>query len=360
MTSNNLPISLVGVGANTAVGLTADSSAAAVRAGISGFAEHPELVDREGEPLIVARSPFVEEDLRGIERFIQLALPAAQEALTPLAGLTARRCPIPLVIGLPATRPGLPELLADRVAERMKELGAESWTISDVQTFSMGHSAGLMALEAGRQKIQSGAVEFCLIGGIDSYMEKKTLGWLEKCDQIHGAGPHKNAWGFIPGEAAGFGLLCRAETAQRYELTMQSQVLSVSIAREKSLIKTDAVCLGHGLTEAFNRALRALPSPAAKVDQVICDMNGEAYRADEYGFAIARTSQHFVAAGDFLAPGDCWGDVGAASGPLFLTIASVAGRKGYAKGRHSLLWTSSEGGERAAALIHVHCQMKGD
>ena len=136
-------------------------------------------------------------------------------------------------------------------------------------------------------------------------------------------------------------------------------MLGVATAQEKNLIKTEEVCLGHGLTGAFNGALQKLPSSDTKVDQVICDMNGEAYRADEYGFTIVRTSQRFVAAGDFrLRPiaGAMWG---AASGPLFLTLASMAGQKGYAKGPLSLLWTSSEGGERAAALIQVDCQSKG-
>ena len=229
-----------------------------------------------------------------------------------------------------------------------------------METLSTGHSAGLMALERGWRKLQGGTEEFCLIGGIDSYLEPATLEWLEKCEQVHGAGPHNNAWGFIPGEAAGFALLCRQETAQHHGLRVQAKVLAVATAREKNLIKTDAVCLGRGLTEAFQRVLENTPSPGAKVDQVICDMNGEAYRADEYGFTVARTSQRFVAAGDFQAPADCWGDVGAASGPLFLTLAATAGRKGYAKGPHALLWTSSESGERTAALVQVDCQKKGE
>jgi 3-oxoacyl-[acyl-carrier-protein] synthase-1 len=89
-------------------------------------------------------------------------------------------------------------------------------------------------------------------------------------------------------------------------------------------------------------------------------MNGEAYRADEYGFTIVRTSQHFASAGDFLAPADCWGDVGAATGPLLLALAVIAARKSYAPGPHALLWTSSEGGERSAALIRLDCPTKGD
>jgi 3-oxoacyl-[acyl-carrier-protein] synthase-1 len=80
-------------------------------------------------------------------------------------------------------------------------------------------------------------------------------------------------------------------------------------------------------------------------------MNGEPYRADEYGFTVTRTRERFEAASEFVAPADCWGDVGAASGPLLAVLAVVAHAKRYARGGASLLWASSDSGERAAALL---------
>ena len=47
-----------------------------------------------------------------------------------------------------------------------------------------------------------------------------------------------------------------------------------------------------------------------------CDMNGEPYRADEYGFAcLSYQGVSSSPASDFIAPADCWGDVSAASAP---------------------------------------------
>jgi 3-oxoacyl-[acyl-carrier-protein] synthase-1 len=82
-------------------------------------------------------------------------------------------------------------------------------------------------------------------------------------------------------------------------------------------------------------------------------MNGEPYRADEYGFACLRTAEAFQSASDFAAPADCWGDVSAASAPLGIILAAIAGRKAYAKGRHAFVWASSEGGERGAGLFEL-------
>jgi 3-oxoacyl-[acyl-carrier-protein] synthase-1 len=87
---------------------------------------------------------------------------------------------------------------------------------------------------------------------------------------------------------------------------------------------------------------------------MICDQNGEAYRADELAFMLVRLSERFTDGSDFEAPADCWGDVGAASGPLFVVLAAAAAERGYARGPHYVLWTSSESGERGAALLQLH------
>jgi 3-oxoacyl-[acyl-carrier-protein] synthase-1 len=88
-----------------------------------------------------------------------------------------------------------------------------------------------------------------------------------------------------------------------------------------------------------------------RVDNILCDMNGEPYRAEEYAFASLRTDSYFADSSHFIAPADCWGDVGAASGPLLVGLAVEGHAKGYLAGSRTLVWTSSEGGDRAAAII---------
>jgi 3-oxoacyl-[acyl-carrier-protein] synthase-1 len=176
----------------------------------------------------------------------------------------------------------------------------------------------------------------------------ETLEWLEETEQLHGAGRRNNAWGFVPGEGAGAVLALGARQTRR--LTPLSQLLGVGIGREENLIGSGRVCLGDGLTTAFEAALAQRP-PALPVTDTYCDLNGEPYRSDEFGFAVTRTREHFVAASDFTAPADCWGDVGAASGPLGIVLATVALKKRYAKGNLALIWASSASGERSAVLL---------
>jgi 3-oxoacyl-[acyl-carrier-protein] synthase-1 len=348
----------VGIGAVTSVGLSAPTTATAVRAGVTGFGEHPFMLDRAGQRLIVARCPHLGGEIRGPDRLCALAVPAAREALAVLGDKLRNLPPVLAIVGLPPSRPGGSEQFGQAVAEALAAALRTDCPIADVEIIATGHCAGLMALEKATRTIRDGKAEFCLVGGVDSYLEPQTLEWLEECDQIHGAGIHNNAWGFIPGEAAGFCLLASPSALKEHRLQVGCEVLAVATTRENNLIKTDSVCLGQGLTEAFRQVFSALPSPLLKIDQIICDMNGEPYRADEFGFTIARTSERFVAAGQFLAPADCWGDVGAASGPLFLMLASAAAGKGHGKGPLTLGWTSSESGERSAVLIKADNQKR--
>ena len=84
-----------------------------------------------------------------------------------------------------------------------------------------------------------------------------------------------------------------------------------------------------------------------------CDFNGETYRADEFGFTVCRTRECFEDAGNFTAAAECWGDAGAASGPLALALPIAAWLRGYAKGPVALAWSSSARTPlRGAALLN--------
>lgn len=344
---------ITALGASTAVGRDAWSSAAAVRAGISGFTQHPYMIDTAGESMRVAIAPWLDINLTGIERFEALLYPAIDQVLASLNERFDYRLRIALSLGLPSSRPGLP---VDIQASLMKSISYKySGVFQAVAAFPNGHAAGLLALDAAVKKLSIGDYDACVVAGVDSYIEPETLEWLEECDQLHSAGPLNNAWGFIPGEAAGALLLMRSGLVEHLHLIPLARILGVGTAFEAKRIKTETVCIGEGLTQAFRGALAALPQET-KITDVYCDMNGEPYRADEYGFTVLRTKEAFETASDFVAPADCWGDLSAAGGPLHIGLAAIEGTKSYAKEGFALVWASSEGGERGATLL----AMRGD
>jgi 3-oxoacyl-[acyl-carrier-protein] synthase-1 len=199
-----------------------------------------------------------------------------------------------------------------------------------------GHAGGIVAMEAAGRLLEAGRAEAVLVGGADSYLDADTLEWLDEQERLHS---ENNIYGFCPGEGAAFVLLAK------YGQDSSMEIAETGLGREINLIGTEDICLGEGLGAAF-ATLRGGP-----VDRILCDMNGERYRGNEYGLAVLRSRALFRDAADFEAPADCWGDLGAASGPLFACLAVEAETRGYAKGPRTLIWASSEGGHRGAATV---------
>ncbi|SAL83441.1 3-oxoacyl-(acyl carrier protein) synthase [Caballeronia terrestris] len=345
--ADSASIVVIGVGARTPLGFSAAASAAAVRAGISVIQHHPYMVDRFGEPMKVTRDFAIEPSVLGPSRAVELGLAPALDALSARQG--ARRSEaVSVLLATGEERPGQSEGYAAEVYARLQSRLAGEMVMERGGFIAGGHAGGILALLHARKALSQGKARLCLVGGIDSYLEPETLGWLDENEQLHSEG---NIHGFCPGEGAGFCLLSTLRTARELGCRPLLELVAVAAAREENRIKTETVCLGEGLGAVFRSLFDQVNVGTDPVDRIICDMNGERYRANEYGFAVLRSRRRFRDAADFETPADCWGDVGAASGPLFVSLVSESVARGYAKGPLSLIWASSENGSRAAALL---------
>jgi 3-oxoacyl-[acyl-carrier-protein] synthase-1 len=222
--------------------------------------------------------------------------------------------------------------------------------ISEIKVVPEGHAAGLAALATATREIRLGAVEACLIGGVDSYFHPDTMEWLDENRQLAGSVSRS---GFVPGEGAGFCLVMAPSLCRRLGLRPLARVVSAAVGRETKLIKTSEICLGEGLTATVRDAVKDVQARGESINAVICDMNTEQYRGEEWGFVCLRLGRCFDDPTGYLSPADCWGDMGAASGPLFAMLACEAAARRFAKGPRTMLWASSEGGLRAAAVVET-------
>lgn len=350
----NNSIHIVGLGARTPLGLNVEASMAAVRAGIARIEEHCFILDRHGEPVRLACDSELGPSVMGSERVTKMAATALEEVCTTLAEKAPDLAHIPLFLGLPEERPGWTrndrELVLDQLARKTFPL-----KLSPIEMFPYGHAAGVLALDAACRKIQEGRERVCVIAGVDSYLNFETLEWLDHNRQL--ATPyHRGA--FFPGEGAGAVAVASESLVQRYKWTTLGRVRGVGTAIEPNKIKTDTVCVGEGLTACIRKAVAGSQFPDEAIEGIICDLNGERYRAEEWGFALLRLPQVFNDPTGYDLPTSCWGDVGAASGPLSMCIAVNAAQKGWAKGSRYLIWNSSEGGQRAAASLKLNCEKK--
>jgi len=210
----------------------------------------------------------------------------------------------------------------------------------------LGHAAALEALRHAKFRLDQGQAALVVVGGVDSYFDPETLAWLRSNQQWMNEDVRS---GLIPGEAAAFVALMRPGDARTSGLSGLASIRAIAAARESKLIKTDDVSLGEGLTSAIAEALA--PLGRQLVDDIYCDINGERYRSEEWGFVAMRLASSFRDASAYRTAVGRWGDAGAATGALNLVLAVQAFQRLYARGDHALVWGSSERGLRAAALL---------
>ena len=343
-------IYVLSVGAQTPVGRSALRSAAAVRCGISAYREHPFMIDRHGEPMVVAMVDWLPETTPPQERMIRLGTDALLETLSGVASLPKRQT-IPVIVAL--SRATLPaEQDQTKVSRGIQaELQQAGYAI-DLRFMAEGNAIGVAAIQQAVEQLRRGTTEFAAVLGVDSHLGPEELERIDDSGRLHSV---NNSWGFTPGEGAGALLLTTGRALQRHELIPLAQVAAVATGSESKLLGTKTVCIGEGLTQAF----RGATSESDKVYHSYCDLNGETYRADEFGFAVCRTGEGFHDAGSFNAAAECWGDVGAASVPLQVSLATSAWSRGYAKGQNILCWASSTASPLRGALRLVNSWKTG-
>lgn len=333
--------------ARTPLGRSAAAAAAAVRAGINRIAEHPFMLDPTGEPVRVVRDAAIDPALFGPARLLALAR-APLEAL--LGRLPAGVAPdVTLLLAAPEHRPGWEPadqaaLVASLTALLQRRFGKARVIVS-----GKGHAGALQAFHAAAELTERAHADICLVGAVDSYLHPDTLDWLFAqrrvvTDQTRSA--------FFPGEAAGFLAVAGAVVRRQARLASLAEIVATEVAVEANVLGGERECLGAGLSAALEGLAARGLRPGERIERVICDVNGERYRAQEWGLAVLRAEEiAFRDATDYDAPAGCWGDVGAASGALFAILAAQGWARGYAAGPNALLFAGSDGGLRGAALL---------
>jgi 3-oxoacyl-[acyl-carrier-protein] synthase I len=340
------PVHIVACGARTSLGLRAASSAAAYRAGLSAAREHPHFRDAKGSRLITAFDQALDVGVTGSSRWLTVADTALREACA--AASLPREQDVPLMMALPGIRPGWDHAQVAAIRSAIASSHDLRLCLLESTMPDQGHAGGLALIGAAAQRIDSGELALCLVGGVDSYADGATMRWLADNRRLSDASVRL---GFVPGEAAAFVLLMSESVMNQWGLHSQARVVASAVGRETRTITSDEPCLGEGLSSTIGLVLDQLSSRPGRFDAVICDINGERYRSEEWGFTCLRHSAAFVDPTDYWSPADCWGDCGAASGPLFAVLACQAIARGYARGSRTLLWAASDDGLRAAVVL---------
>lgn len=334
---------IVAVAARTPVGLTAERSAAAVRARVSRVGEYPFALGAAGELLRCARDPLLPPTLPWAQRMTLMA----RDALSQVLAATPAASPLHahVHLALPPERPGFRAADAGRLAREV--VRDAPCIVADVQCSLDGHAGGLRALHAATS-LSLGPHKLHIICGADSWLDDLLLDRLDAQRRLQRAGVRD---GFIPGEAAAALVLADTAALTHHRLRSLASVRAAAIADEDRSPTDPIGLLGEGLTRAIEAACAPLRVAHERIDDVYCDINGERHRTDDWGFTLLRTSGLFHDGADYRSATDVWGDVGAASGVLGCVLAVAAWRRGYARGPSALVWGASSTGLRGAALL---------
>lgn len=329
----------------TAAGLDSLATFAAMRAGISGINAAKYRDPESGEGITAGRVPLWQW-WEGTPKLIDLLAPAVEECLS---AAPVKPLEIPLLIGVPAKDrpsrwPGLDEGVLPGVQSK---LGVRFHPASAI--IPRDNVSGVTGLLQARQLIDSGKARWCIVAGVDSFLERDMVRAFMEARRVL---TKSNSNGFIPGEA-GAAMLVGAAGSEP-SVAGELFILGMSVTREKATINSEEPFRAEGLIQAVREALAEAKVSINNVDYRITDLNGEHYKFKEAAYVTVGARRTGPGAFDLWHPIEFIGEIGAAIAPCVLGWALQAGQKGYAPGPMALCHFSNDDGERAAIVVRFH------
>jgi hypothetical protein len=221
----------------------------------------------------------------------------------------------------------------------------------ELSRLHFGDEVGFVdALAEAARMLTEGVADACIVGGIDSQVDGETLQALHSLRILKS--PDMPV-GRIPGEAAAFIVIERAEGARQRDVQPLGLLDGYAGAREPS----DRFDASRPTGEALARCLVEVVSSVAPQDGprlLISDLNGEDYRAHDWALAMVRLRARigFSCPAEWI-PALSFGSLGAAAGPTAIAMACRGFARGYADDTGALAWLLADDGGRAALCVRA-------
>jgi len=343
-------IYIAGIGMISAVGANTAMTAAAVNAGISGYAKSGYDGSRD-EAITMANVPNdalaeidaeIDEGNRFNERHYRVTLMAIA-AVREACALQTTEQAIPLLLAMPDVDEDTDGLspLVDEI-----ESNCQPWvSVAKSRSLYSGRAAGMDAIDFAFRHFEKQPCKFIIIGGSDSYQDYDRITSLADDDRLLEEGCMD---GFAPGEAASFMLL----TADpKLAMVRDGNIVALSppgIADESGHLHSKEPYRGEGLDQAFKKALAE--NKQQNIYTIYSSMNGENHWAKEYGVAFMRNKTAFSETVETKHPADVLGDVGSATGSMLIALAAEDLYK-QTNATTCLVYSSSDTAKRGAIVL---------
>ena len=337
------------VGMLTPLGLDLAMNAAAIRAGISMYAES-EHIGKHDLPIKMTRVP--EEALpplddalkhsRELSAYKKRLVQLSAHALLEVCDYAMLKKPLPIFLAGPEPGQNGTTVLDHAFLSSLKLQTGINFDIAASRILHLGRAGGFLAIEMAFKYIESTGEDYVLVGGVDSYHDYLRLGMLDANDRLLTSAATD---GFAPGEGAGFLLLMSESAARRTKENTHVCIYRPGIAAEEGYLSSNEPYRGEGLSAAVQMALAQ--GDDAPVKAVYTSLNGEHYWSKELGVSLIRHQQALSETVTIEHPADCFGDLGAALGPVMI------GLMGQNTQGHYLGYCSSDTQTRSAVSVRV-------
>lgn len=339
-----MPISIIAAGMVTAVGFNYPTSSAAIRAGIKGFRQ-VNLWDATAGEYLMGAKVDLPQWWEGVGKLAELVAPAIWECLEEAKPTAPQSIPILLGIAPPDRPYRIPRLDEEILDDVEWRLQLPHHPLSAI--FPTGNVSGLDALFEARRIIAAGLASFCVVAGVDSFLQQNVARAYMDQSRIM---TKSNSNGFFPGEAGCAVLIGPIGSGKNGEL----RVLGMGFGSEAATVASDLPLRATGQVESIRGALEESGIPIVRIGYRNTDVNGEHYKFKEAMLSQGRLLRPKLEDGrsglTLWHAAECVGEIGAAHVPCALAMSLCAGQKEFAPGTRCLLHFSGDGSQRAACV----------
>lgn len=360
----------------TSLGCDAATACAAARAGLSRAGEIAGMkftsdITGAPEPLIAHAVPLLTRGFEGGVRLQRLLFGGLSELKTQLPAGMLKAGHVGFYLSLPdpaRTAHGLDLIPDDEARTVFQALASEFGTKPSDPRFAhvalasaaaqagwpgeidirhvsfAGHAGGAHCIALAHKDLDSGHVATAIVGAADSLLDQETVAWLHSANRLKLSGMPV---GLMPGEACAFLALSNALQGS------EGQIAAVGLSLEPKTLWSGATSVGEGLAHALEQVAEVAGWKQTRSAWLVCDQNGETYRANEWGHTIARMRGAWPALEnpDVWVPAASFGDTGSASTLVAVCTALHAFNRAYAPAEAAVVISSSEADSRAALVV---------
>jgi 3-oxoacyl-[acyl-carrier-protein] synthase I len=334
---------VVAAGVCTSLGLDAESSLAAVEAGMSRMVE-TEAFGTGDRSAVCAPLELLSLDTARGRRIHWLAGAAYLDLVRRLSDWNRVDLPLLMVGPEPSADHDVPR---DFMITHLRELSEAVVPRPAGEWWTAGGRGGWFAAVATALEMLRGGAPLVLLGAVDSDCDPDSLLRLARRTALLG---DDNPQGRIPGEAAVFVLLARPEVPRQIKLRPWAWITALDHGSEPRHLLQRRSTLGEGLTQLFSALRHAHPSWRA--DAVYSSQPNTNHWGREFKLASLRNAALMPEPMNYHSLHDELGDCGAASPALQLVFAGLRWSRGDALQR-ALLYGESDDGTLGACLLEA-------